>query len=332
MVSLKTCLVNIPAIPNLITVSGRQEIATFAYAPTNTNYFGRMLNDNAIGVAAPTRIEGYTTTTCTLPASISGKAYSVTPVVVFAKAGSYSTTTRKCDPVPVASINKGNFQFACKTVTAKTLESGWHTISWQVPAAASVSIIHNLFPVVQPSTTPVYVVSPARASTTLVPTTAKGVDVTVSTTRTLQTTTSYVRIVTSTSTCSVTTTVTPPTVPLRRRQVHDTKPSVDHNHDDGDDDDDDAKHSEMAVDLKRRAAATPTLAKIDYTYPPYGKTTIYVRSMSTSTYTVWKFTTSTVTPSPVVMTTSVQDWTIHTVTVTRTPTSSSTTKSTSTFT
>ncbi|KAK0639842.1 hypothetical protein B0T16DRAFT_395495 [Cercophora newfieldiana] len=39
----------------------------------------------------------------------------------------------------------------------------------KVPAAASVSIIHSFFPVVKPSSTPVYVVSSARASTTLVP-------------------------------------------------------------------------------------------------------------------------------------------------------------------
>ena len=40
MVSIKSCFVNIPALPNLITVSGQQEVARFGYATTNTNYLG----------------------------------------------------------------------------------------------------------------------------------------------------------------------------------------------------------------------------------------------------------------------------------------------------
>lgn len=320
MVSLTTCLANIPALPNLITVSGNQEVATFAYAATNTNYLGFASCALTSRVPAPSVLQGYTETKCVLPASISGKTYSVTPMVVFSKLGSYSTTTRKCDPVPVASINKGNFQFSCKTVTVRTLESGWHDIRWEVPTAASVTILGNFFPIATPSTTPVYVVDPTRASTTLVPTTALGVTTTVSDTRTLDTSTSYVRIVTATSTCFVTTTVTPSPVPLRPRDddpQHDLPLA---------DADDDAENTDIAVDLKERAAATPTMAKIDYTYPPYGKTTIYVKSIITSTYPIWRLTTSTVTPSPIVLTTSVQDYTIHTVTLTRNSTSSLTTR------
>jgi len=257
----------------------------------------------------------------------------VTPVVVFTKAGSFSTT-RKCDPVPVASINKGSFQFACKTVTANTLEPGWHTISWQVPAAAGVSVIYNLFPIVKPSSTPVYVVSPARASTTLVPTTAVGVTSTSTRTYTIPTPTSYVRIVTSTSTCFVTVTVAPSAAPLLRRQ----KPSTEHSLPDIDPQHDpqhnllppssaatDNQPDNMPIDLLKGRAATPTLAKIDFTYPPYGRTTIYVKSISTSTCTWWVYPVSTATPPGIVITTSVQDYTIHTVTVTRTPTTSSST-------
>ena len=249
----------------------------------------------------------------------------MTPVVIFTKAGSFSGTTRKCDPVPVASINKGNFQFACKTVAANTLEAGWHTISWQVPAAASVSVIYNLFPVVKPSSTPVYVVSPARASTTLVPTTALYLTSTSTRTSTIPTPTSYVRIVTSTSTCLVTVTVAPPAAPRHRRQDHD-----DHNKAPNPP----AEHAlqDIDINLLKGRAATPTLAKIDFTYPPYGKTTVYVKSISTSTYTWWVYPVSTVTPPAIVITTSVHDFTIHTVTVTRTPTtmSSSTSKSNAT--
>jgi len=332
MVLIKTCFVNIPAMPNLITVSGRQEIARFAYAKTNTNYLG-FTSCAMSSVNTPTALgQDFSTFNCALPASVSGKAYSVTPVVVFTKDGSYTGTTRKCDPVPVASINKGNFQFACKTVAANTLEAGYHTISWQVPAAASVSVIHNLFPVVKPSSTPVYVVSPAKASTTLVPVTAVSVTTTTTRTITIPTPTSYVRIITSASTCFVTVTVTPPAAPLLRRQDHDTAanssehalPDIDSQHDllppssaTGNQPDN------MPIDLLKGRAATPILAKIDYTYPPYGKTTLYVKSIHTTTYTMWAFPVFTVTPPAIVITTSVRDNTIRTVTVTRTPTTSS---------
>jgi hypothetical protein len=257
----------------------------------------------------------------------------VTPVVIFTKANSFSTT-RKCDPVPVASINKGNFQFACKTVAANTLEPGWHTISWQVPAAAGVSVIYNLFPIVKPSSTPVYVVSPARASTTLIPTTAVSVTSTSTRTYTISTPTSYVRIVTSTSTCFVTVTVAPSAAPLLRRQNHDMVPnsSTEHALPDINPQHDllppasaatDNQPDNMPIDLLKGRAATPTLAKIDFTYPPYGRTTIYVKSISTSTCTWWVYPVSTATPPGIVITTSVQDYIIHTVTATRTPTTSS---------
>ncbi|KAK1753715.1 hypothetical protein QBC47DRAFT_326245 [Echria macrotheca] len=335
MVSIKTCFVNIPALPNLITVSGQQEIARFGYATTNANYLGFTSCAMSSRNTPTTLGQEWSTANCALPASVSGKAYSVTPIVVFTEDGSYTGTTRKCDPVPVASINKGNFQFACKTVTARTLEAGWHTISWQVPAAASVSVIYNLFPVVKPSSTPVYVVSPAKASTTLIPTTAVYLTSTSTRTYTIPTPTSYVRIVTSTSTCFFTVTVTPSATPLLRRRDYDAAPNSPPEHAallDIDPEDDllppaiatDNHPDNTPIDLLKGRAATPTLAKVDFTYPPYGKTTVYVKSISTSTYTWWVYPVSTVTPPGIVITTSVQDYTYHTVTVTRAPTSNTT--------
>lgn len=37
---LPVCFVNIPALPSIVTVSGTTVPATFAYAPTHTNYVG----------------------------------------------------------------------------------------------------------------------------------------------------------------------------------------------------------------------------------------------------------------------------------------------------
>lgn len=324
MVSLKQCFINIPAIPNMVTVSGRAEIAKFGYVTTNTNYLG-FTSCSISSKITPTALgQEFSTTTCALPASVSGKAYSVTPVVVFTPAGSYVGTTRKCDPVPVASINKGNFQLACKTVTAKTLEAGYHTISWQVPAAASVSIIYNLFPVVKPSTTPVYVLSPTRASTTFIAVTWVTVTSTSTRTHTIATPTSYVRIATASSTCTVTVTVTvtQAAAPLVRRQDININPQT------GllppayvTDNSENTENTPINPDnnpfdlLKKRA--TPTLAKIDFTYPPYGKSTVYVKSISTNTYTRWIWPVSTVTPPRVVVTTSGVSYATRTVTVTK---------------
>jgi hypothetical protein len=320
MVSLKQCFINIPAIPNMVTVSGRAEIARFGYATTNTNYLG-FTSCSISSKITPTALgQEFSTTACALPASVSGKAYSVTPVVVFTPAGSHVGTTRKCDPVPAASINKGNFQLACKTVTVKTLEAGYHTISWQVPAAASVSIIYNLFPVVKPSTTPVYVVSPTKASTTLIPVTWATVTATSTRTYTIATPTSYVRIATANSTCIITVTVTPPAAPAVRRQDIDLEPQNDllppKNATDTDPDNTPINIELPDIDLLKKRA-TPTLAKIDYTYPPYGKSTVYVKSISTNTYTWWTWPVYTVTPPGVVVTTSAVSYATRTVTVTK---------------
>ncbi|KAK4455266.1 hypothetical protein QBC34DRAFT_389667 [Podospora aff. communis PSN243] len=302
MVSLKQCFIHIPAIPNMVTVSGRAEIARFGYATTNTNYLG-FTSCSISSKITPTALgQEFSTTKCALPASVSGKAYSVTPVVVFTPAGSYVGTTRKCDPVPAASINKGNFQLACKTVSVKTLEAGYHTISWQVPAAASVSIIYNLFPIVKPSTTPVYVVSPTKASTTLIPVTWATVTATSTRSYTIATPTSWVRIPTATSTCTVTVTVTQAAA-ARRREIHlEPHPRP--------------QNENPEIDLLKKRA-TPTLAKIDFTYPPYGKSTVFVKSFSTNTYTWWSLPVQTVTPPGVVITTSVVSYATRTVTVTK---------------
>jgi hypothetical protein len=76
----------------------------------------------------------------------------------------------------------------------------------------------------------------------------------------------------------------------------------------------------MAMDLKERAAsATPTIAKPDFTYPPYGVTTIYVKSISTSTYTYEYLSMVYETLPDVTTTTSYMLYTMSTVTVTRTP-------------
>ncbi|KAK0613966.1 hypothetical protein B0T14DRAFT_438868 [Immersiella caudata] len=326
MVSLKSCFVHIPALPNIITVSGVQEIAKFGYATTNTNYLG--FTSCAVSSRnTPTALgQQFSTAKCTLPASVSGKAYSVTPVVVFTGSGSFPRTTRSCDPVPVASLNKANFQFSCKTVAVNKLEVGYHTISWQVPAAASVSIIYNLFPIVKPSTTPVYVVSPAKASTTFIPVTATYTTATSTRPYTIATPTSWVRIYTDTKTCSFTVTVTPTAAPLIRRQEDEVRgvpgsdlqpellppasPDTDPQHD---------LLPHAPIDLKKRAA-TPTLAKIDFTYPPYGKSTVYVKSFSTTTYTWWTHPVSTVTPPGVTITTSIMSYSYTTLTVTKTPT------------
>ncbi|KAG7284390.1 hypothetical protein NEMBOFW57_010763 [Staphylotrichum longicolle] len=176
---LPACFLTIPALATTVIESGYRVPATLAYAPTNTNYFGVVTATGPASATAP----------CTLPLSVSGKAYAVTPVVYVPRAapgniypweyGKLDNYT--CDPIPAASINKGNFQFACKSLRGKDMGQGFHIISWNLPTAAGISIKPYNFIAYPPTSTPKYVVNTAKAKTTLVPTT----NAVVTTTRTV---------------------------------------------------------------------------------------------------------------------------------------------------
>ena len=256
----------------------------------------------------------------------------MTPVIYVPRTVSSTLrhTIYSCDPIPATSINKGNFQFACKSLQGKDMGTGYHTVNWYLPTAAGISIKPYSFFVRPPSSTPKYVINTALASTTLVPTTLVRVDATTSSTRTLVST-STVRIPTGTSTCLVTVTVAP--VPGRRLRrdsdadlgpdseflrpdivIADADPEYNLAHEDGDHNSDD-----MVMDLNERAAAIPTIGKPDFTYPPYGVTTIYVRSISTSIWTNLRVYNFYETPPPINTTVSYEAYTLSTVTVTSTP-------------
>jgi hypothetical protein len=251
------------------------------------------------------------TAKCTLPASVSGKPYAVTPVVYVTR--TVSNTLRRtpytCDPIPAASINKGNFQFACKTLRGKDLGFGGHTVSWVLPTAASASVYIKpyTFTARPPTTTTKYVANKTRATNGLIPMTVVTVAVTSSTTKTIPST-STVWVPTSTSTCFKTVTVTPvPAPPLRRAELR-PDPEL-------------LRKGWTPVTRVLSAARTPKIGRPDATYPPYPVTTIYVRSIYTSTYTNLRV--STFYTGQLVATTTVGyvsvDYGGGTVTVTATP-------------
>ncbi|KAH6855475.1 hypothetical protein B0I37DRAFT_389080 [Chaetomium sp. MPI-CAGE-AT-0009] len=331
---LPICFINIPALPSYINLSGDPVQARLAYAPTNTNYIG----GTSCGLSSLTSTTPWAPTStvkCTLPSSVSGKAYSVTPVIhvprsVSSLGGIVRQTAYTCDPIPVASINKGNFQFACKSLRGKNVGDGFHTISWKLPTAAGVTIRPYTFNAGLPTSTPTYVVNPTRAKTTLIPKTDAYVTVTTSSTKTLSVSTSTVKVATGTSTCFTTVTVAPPVSGRRLRRagganlepdsfVVGVDAGTDVDHDDHGND-----NIDMVMDLNERAAvATPTIGKPDFTYPPFGVTTIYVKSMSTYVWTYRDVQVSTFYESAVTTTTSYMAWTTSTVTVAGTPVSQS---------
>ncbi|KAK4201054.1 hypothetical protein QBC40DRAFT_339438 [Triangularia verruculosa] len=351
---LPSCFLHIPALATTAIESGYKVQATLAYAPTNTNYFGATSCGLSSLVTTPTRA----TAQCTLPASVSGKAYSVTPVVYvprnappngwpweYGKLDNYT-----CDPIPVASINKGKFQFACKGLRGKDMGTGYHTISWALPTAAGISIMPYQFIAYPPTSTPKYVVNTAKATTKLVPTTSAAVTSTLTRTE-LSTVTVKVTTGTTTYFYTVAATASPvsgrrlvrddspnfqlgPRIPVRRAGDADVQPvsqpelptsdsviiaDLDAGHDSAHGDHD-TNNTDVVVALKARAtSATPTIGKPDFTYPPYGASTIYVKSISTSIYTITRYATS-VPASPVMTTTcSVASEVFSTVTVTVTP-------------
>ena len=350
---LPICFINIPALPTTVSLSGYPVQARLAYAPTNTNYIGgtscglsscqfrpcsvetrSSLTSSTVTSATPWAPTS--TVKCTLPASVSGKAYSLTPVIhvprsVSSLGGIVRETAYTCDPIPAASINKGNFQFACKSLRGKDVGDGFHTISWNLPTAAGITIRPYTFNAGLPTSTPTYVVNPALAKTTLIPTTDAFVTVTTSSTKTVLVSTSTVRVATGTSTCFTTVTVAPPVSGRRLRraaganlQADSVVIDVDARHDlaHGDHGNDDG--TDIVMDLNERAAAvTPTIGKPDFTYPPFGITTIYVKSMSTYTWTYRDVRVSTFYESAVTTTTSILAWTTSTVTVAGTPVSRS---------
>ena len=279
----------------------------------------------------------YSTVKCALPASISGKAYSVTPVVYVTKTVSktlFTQTPYTCDAIPATSINKGNFQFACRSLLGKDIGLGYQTISWRVPAGASVSIKPHVFFALEPRSTAKYVVNTALAKTTLIPTTTVFVDTTRLITRTLAST-SVVRITTSTTTCLTTVTVTAkPVSGTRRRRAGGANLPRDLESSPVPDDDAAAADADAGpvpdhenrndnTDLEKRVdrvmLAAASIGKPDFVYPPYGVTTIYVKSISTTTYTFYDYTYSYTSGPPVTTTVSLLANTQVTVTVTVTP-------------
>jgi len=348
---LPTCFVHIPAMPSSVTTSGSVVGAELAYATTNTNYFGATSCglSSLITPTPSTLSQPLSTVKCALPALISGKAYSVTPVVYVTVRISSTILTPSpytCDPVAATAINKGNFQFICKGLRNKDLGVGYQWINWRVPAAASVSIKGNTFLARRPTSTVKYVVNPSLAKSTSVPTTAVFVYPSTTITKTLAST-STVRVITGTTTCISTVTVTVAPPPRRRagganlpRDLPELLPASDsaaaaadadaghdpahdnHGNDDGAD--------TGVVDLKERAAtsipvrvmkaaAAPTIiGKPDFVYPPYGVTTVYIKSWSTTTYTMFQVSWYYTSGPPVTTTISYLTNTQTTVTVTTT--------------
>lgn len=227
-----------------------------------------------------------------------------------------------CDPIPVASMNNGNFQFSCKNLRGKDMGQGHHSISWILPAAAGVAINTYGFIAYQPISTPTYVVNSAKATTNLVPTTN---GVTTYTRSFTDTSTVRVTVTTGTTTCTYTVKATATPVSGRHLARADSSniqlgPRIPVRHAGG-------AHVQpySGAELKERAASvTPVIGKPDVTYPPYGVTTIYVKSISTSLYTITTYYTS-YWASPVMTTTiRVKATEIKTVTATVTPTPTST--------
>jgi hypothetical protein len=291
---------------------------------------------------------------------VSGKAYSVTPVVYVSRTVSKTIITQSpytCDPIPATSINKGKFNFACKTLRGKDVGHGIQTISWLLPKAASVSIQPHIFSALRPTSTAKYVVDAARATTTLIPMTHEYGSSTSSITMNMAPTKTVK--VTTTSTCSLTVTVTVTATPVsgsrRRRAGGANLPpdlellpgsgfaatDADAGHDPAHDDNGNDNSTDTGMDLKERAAVTraavlggwrviqgagdrlmqgtPTIGKPDFIYPPYGVTTIYVKSISTTTYwdySITRFYTTGPTVTTTILYASIATGTV-TVTVTR---------------
>ena len=262
----------------------------------------------------------------------------MTPVVYVTKTVSSTLFTQSpytCDPIPATSINKGNFKFACKSLRGKDLGHGYQTISWLLPRAASVSIKAHTFFALRRTSTPKYVVNTALATTTLIPTTVSFAYATTSITKTLaSTSTVKVTTGTATSTCYVTVTVTatPSAGPRRRRAgganlPHDLQllpvsgshaVDADAGHDAAQDNGNN-NSTGAGMDLKERTVATPTIGKPDFIYPPYGVSTIYVKSIHTSSYTFFQVSDFYTTGPPVATTISYMAYPSSTVTVTVTP-------------
>ncbi|KAH8889469.1 hypothetical protein GQ53DRAFT_690021 [Thozetella sp. PMI_491] len=310
---LLTCFVTIPALPRVVTISSTTTtIAELAYASTNTNYFG--VTSCSLSTCDPS-----SWAKCTIAPSISGKAYSITPMVTLSQWSTLPSQTYlyadvyKCDPIPAASINAGNWKVACPSLPASSMGRGYQTINFVAPTGADVSIAGYMFYMTSAKTTPVYVINTALAKTTMVPETIVFYTATTSSTRTLPVSTSLVQIATGTRTWTCTTTVkvtastttTPPPAPLivgTPKRLGGTASPV----------------PTALLKLKERAVATPTIAHPDYTYPPYGSTTIYVNSISTSTCTHLIVSQFTLTPPPVTSTRLYEQFVYTTITVTPT--------------
>jgi hypothetical protein len=268
---------------------------------------------------------------------VSGKAYSVTPVVYVTKTVSttlYTKSPYTCDPIPATSINKGNFKLECKGLRGKDLGYGYNSIVWRLPKAASVSIQPHVFFAMRPSSTAKYVVNTALATTTFIPTTDMVVYATNSITRTLASTIT-VKGTTSTSTCYVTVTVTaaPVSGPRRHRAGGANLPrdlellpapgsaaaDADAGHDAVQDNDND-NGTDTGIKLRGwEIVKPPTIGKPDFIYPPYGVDTIYVKSIRTTSYTFFYVSDFYTTGPPVTTTVKYTSYTSSTVTVTVTP-------------
>ena len=139
-----TCWLVIPALPSVTTVSSAGSIVskmpTFAYDPSHTNYFGgTSIKLLSLGQPTPYTGQAYSTVKCTVPASIAGKAYAVTPIVYVPRSVSSKFVSRDqytCDPIPAASINAGNIKFGCTGLPGKSMGNGAHTIGWITPSGA----------------------------------------------------------------------------------------------------------------------------------------------------------------------------------------------------
>lgn len=352
MATLATCFVTCAGLPEVVwlpssTTSSGATISTsvpvgaqIAYATTHTNYFG------ATGCTMKSLVKPTPSSSgqppnavpCTLPASISGSKYQITPVVYVPNSSAPKYHT--CDPVAASVANAQNFRFVCSTLAGKDLNNGQNTLLWNTPRGAPISMATRRLMKGPLSSTPLYILNPAKATTTTTPTTYKYITSTWNSTYTQPTKTDMIRITTATVTtfCTATTTVTVSGRPGNITARHEDwaqEPSLtvlpfdEYQIPDASFVDSNIPESELEIreveappELPMRIKRAPTLGKPDAIYPPYANNTIFVSSIHTSTITLTdtKRFTLTASPGTVTRTTSVALITQEIITVTKTVT------------
>lgn len=141
---------------------------------------------------------GLTSTKCSIPTAISGKAVIITPTIIAHPPS--ATVTYTCDPMTAASLNAGKDTLRCPQMTNNALPPGVYNLHWNHTA-----INVKQFLIIKPTTNTVWV-SKSMTSNIIgsATTTVTSTQTSVIATTLPQ---SVTRIVTGTSTCTVTVTV-----------------------------------------------------------------------------------------------------------------------------